>query len=363
LRRDAASAVAAARWDPVLNILGTSAAVAQALTTPLLVGLARTVYNPRPDEHIGALPDPAELCDRTRFPSRVAIQEHLFDAFIPAAYRPHPNPARRGSWTPRQAERWLVFLARHLEQDLQGKTDFAWWELHQAVPDRLLGLGVGLAVGLMAGGVAGLVAGITTEQSATTPARGLNWKAPGRSDLRFGLVIGLVAGVAAGIVIGLVAGVVIGVVIGLVYLLTEMLAGRQADLTVTTEPLAALTQDRRTYWTLGLVDGLAAGVAFGLTLGLIFGLRTGLGAGIRTGLVAGVGSALAGGLAIPTEDTTWGTFLLVRCWLALRRRLPWRLMSFLADAHKQRGVLRQAGAVYQFRHIDLQRRLATRPAS
>jgi hypothetical protein len=36
-------------------------------------------------------------------------------------------------------------------------------------------------------------------------------------------------------------------------------------------------------------------------------------------------------------------------------------MGFLADAH-QRGVLRQAGAVYQFRHIELQRRLANRDA-
>jgi hypothetical protein len=36
-------------------------------------------------------------------------------------------------------------------------------------------------------------------------------------------------------------------------------------------------------------------------------------------------------------------------------------MGFLADAHK-RGVLRQAGAVYQFRHIELQHRLANRDA-
>ena len=42
-------------------------------------------------------------------------------------------------------------------------------------------------------------------------------------------------------------------------------------------------------------------------------------------------------------------------------RLPWQLMSFLADAHR-RGVLRQAGAVYQFRHIELQHRLANRDA-
>jgi hypothetical protein len=35
-------------------------------------------------------------------------------------------------------------------------------------------------------------------------------------------------------------------------------------------------------------------------------------------------------------------------------------LSFLNDAH-QEGVLRQAGAVYQFRHKDLQHRLATSP--
>jgi hypothetical protein len=45
----------------------------------------------------------------------------------------------------------------------------------------------------------------------------------------------------------------------------------------------------------------------------------------------------------------------------LRGRLPWRLVRFLADAHEQRGVLRQAGAAYQFRHVELQRHLAGRP--
>jgi hypothetical protein len=34
-------------------------------------------------------------------------------------------------------------------------------------------------------------------------------------------------------------------------------------------------------------------------------------------------------------------------------------MGFLADTHR-RGVLRQAGAVCQFRHIELQHRLANR---
>jgi hypothetical protein len=56
----------------------------------------------------------------------------------------------------------------------------------------------------------------------------------------------------------------------------------------------------------------------------------------------------------------WPSYEVARIWLALRHRLPWWLMGFLADAHR-RGVLRQAGAVYQFRHIDLQHWLATRP--
>ena len=44
-------------------------------------------------------------------------------------------------------------------------------------------------------------------------------------------------------------------------------------------------------------------------------------------------------------------------WLACRRRLPWRTMSFLRDA-EHRGVLRQVGAVYQFRHVRLQQELS-----
>jgi hypothetical protein len=73
--------------------------------------------------------------------------------------------------------------------------------------------------------------------------------------------------------------------------------------------------------------------------------------GLMVGSVAGL---LLGGL-----KAAWGAFAIARSWLALRRRLPWRLMDFLSDAHK-RGVLRQNGAVYQFRHVQLQRRMATR---
>jgi hypothetical protein len=89
----------------------------------------------------------------------------------------------------------------------------------------------------------------------------------------------------------------------------------------------------------GLVSWLAGGLTFGLTFGLVVGLVTGFG------------------------STCWGRFAIVRVWLAVRGRLPLRLVAFLDDAHR-RGVLRQAGAIYQFRHARLQDHLAdTSPTS
>jgi hypothetical protein len=83
-------------------------------------------------------------------------------------------------------------------------------------------------------------------------------------------------------------------------------------------------------------------------------------------LCCGKNIALAYGIYAATTTLTWiplgrgfsasGKFADTRIWLACGRRMPWRAMSFLADAH-QRGVLRQAGAVYQFRHIRLQQQL------
>jgi hypothetical protein len=59
------------------------------------------------------------------------------------------------------------------------------------------------------------------------------------------------------------------------------------------------------------------------------------------------------------DNFLWLPYSFARMRLALGRQLPWRLLAFLRDAHV-RGVLRQAGAVYQFRHAELQRRLAAR---
>nr|WP_052478738.1 helix-turn-helix transcriptional regulator [Kibdelosporangium sp. MJ126-NF4]CEL20366.1 hypothetical protein [Kibdelosporangium sp. MJ126-NF4]CTQ97591.1 putative membrane protein [Kibdelosporangium sp. MJ126-NF4] len=93
-------------------------------------------------------------------------------------------------------------------------------------------------------------------------------------------------------------------------------------------------------------------------VGLVIGLAVGFAYGIGYGFVA----AVVGGLGFAAVMTTWGRWVLARCWLALTGRLPWALLAFLDDA-RQRGVLNQRGASYRFRHSRLQHRLARTHAS
>jgi hypothetical protein len=119
------------------------------------------------------------------------------------------------------------------------------------------------------------------------------------------------------------------------------------DVSSATEPRALLRRARWAY----LLDrlALAASVAtVWLWAGATFAIAQAIGIGAGFVIVAVAGSGLKG---------AWPRFHEARIRLALRRRLPWRTMAFLADAH-QRGVLRQVGAAYQFRHIRLQEELA-----
>ncbi len=63
-------------------------------------------------------------------------------------------------------------------------------------------------------------------------------------------------------------------------------------------------------------------------------------------------------LSVRTNSAWIYWLVLARGWLPLTGRLPWRVQAFLDDAY-QRGVLRQTGAVYQFRHARLQHQLIT----
>jgi hypothetical protein len=375
LRREAGGSPAAAkRWAPVLAVLDGGSAVGVALRSPLLVSMASTIYNPRPGEDAGSLPDPARLCDAGRFRTVEQIEDHLFGAFIPAAYR------RSRVWAAGPAERYLAFLARHLRDDCGGTTDLAWWQLHRSAPRRLFLL---LATGLwiVVVGVAALIAGLHGVALATalalalgvglmfgdaierqarsglgsySPVHGVRWSL-GR--LRLGLIAGILAGFGWGLPIGHVAGAYPGLVVGLLfgsiallYFGVEAIEGAPANLARTADPDAVLAADRHTglliagvWWLLVLVLSILTSLPAGA-------IRGGLGFGLAMGFVAA---------HFGVSDSAWPVYAVTRCWLALRHHAPWRFAGFLADAHR-RGVLRQSGAVYEFSHVQLQRRLAAR---
>lgn len=97
--------------------------------------------------------------------------------------------------------------------------------------------------------------------------------------------------------------------------------------------------------------GLIGWLAFGLWGWLLAGLLVGLRGGLPVAIVLGFGSGLAAGYG-----PTLRLVLMEMAW-AVHGGRP-RFMSLLQTALR-RQVLRQAGAVYQFRHAALQDLLAT----
>jgi hypothetical protein len=374
---DAGGPSVRARWEPVLKVLGTESPVGQALTTPLMVGLARAIYNPRPGELTETLPDPADLCS-SDLTDQTAVESLLFDAFVPAAYRHNLS----GRWTAKDAENWLTFLARYLEYQISGP-NLAWWELplvmrhparwYGAIFGMLLGIGAGIVFGAVSGAYfdvkvavaigagMGLVFGIymavamvgEVRAALPKPTQGFSL-APSLLTIKIGVLSGGVAGVTLGIV---KSNVVIGIIAGIASAGLIVVWGSLVNQSVVfatssaASPSAILTRDRRSAGVSATVSAAIAGVTSGVLAGVFVGPAT--------GLLVGVGMAISMAEYSGPSLTPWQTYEVTRIWLAARHRLPWPLMGFLEDAHR-RGVLRQAGAVYQFRHIELQRRLARR---
>jgi hypothetical protein len=144
------------------------------------------------------------------------------------------------------------------------------------------------------------------------------------------------------------AGPVLGLIGGLGFGLTAIFSSvfeTPIAMTAAVSASGSLATDRnntaRKIFAVGPTAGFLAGTIAGSTEGLQAGLVIGPLIGVVVGLTFAVQSA-------------WGVWLVLsRIWLPLTGRLPWPIVAFLADAH-HRGVLRQAGAVYQFRHVRLQ---------
>ncbi|MQS16880.1 XRE family transcriptional regulator [Streptomyces kaniharaensis] len=158
----------------------------------------------------------------------------------------------------------------------------------------------------------------------------------------------------------LVYGLIFGAAAGLVFGLTGMLEV-PLDTASAATPVALLSSNRAAVsrQVLVLVPAFTLAIALGgrLMVDLLRGplgeMYWPLGDGFFIGAIGGIGGALSYALGF----TAWGQWLiLARVWLPLTGRLPWNVAAFLDDAY-QRGVLRQTGAVYQFRHLRLQHHL------
>jgi hypothetical protein len=342
--------------------------VAQALSTPLMVFLCREVYqHQRPDRATFA-----------NFDSREAVEQHLVAHFLPAVYGGQEVEPDRSERESEQAERYLRFIATHMKQT--AFSTFGWWQLHRSsrfVIVRLMfalaaglttGLTIGLAFGLTGGLAVGLAAGLTVGL-AVGLAVGLMGRqnsgdffdpvylALNRRHLGQGLMVGLTIGLAAGLTVGLttglMAGLTAGLTIGLAFGLTVGLTfGPMASQTST--QLKVLSS-RDVFINERKATNLI-GLAFGMAFGLMAGLMAGLTAGPTDGLTGGLAFGLAAGLTTKLISGASSMFYrLSHLSLAFPygRKLPWSLMAFLEDAHR-RGVLRQVGATYEFRHAALQ---------
>ncbi|MFF8917700.1 hypothetical protein ACF08M_31440 [Streptomyces sp. NPDC015032] len=403
-----------AGWASVLGRLnshsGEPAAerLANVLRTPLMLTMAEAFH--------ASGGDPECLLKPAEFSSQGALEKRLLDAFVPRTYDPILNPSvpKRRRWSAERAGHWLGYLATHLkkqEPDAQkrdadgiGPQDVEWWQLgtNMSLPTRMVVsgalcglvsgtavalvhalinapplallsmllnvLGIGLAFGLMHGFASKIEAGGTFKPSRMQIRVHGESRAVRSRRVRESLLPRVGGGLAGGLIFGIVFGGGVAVYAMLLYcpwplvavlfgnwlavgsltgLGTGIVLALAAWLETDAKPeeSASATDLLRTNRTIVLVQAAAVG----LVLGLGYGTAVTHFNGFAFGLAAAVGVGTL---------TAWGRWVvLVRLWLPLSRRLPWRVNAFLDDA-RARGVLRQVGAVHQFRHARLRDHLA-----
>ena len=238
---------------------------------------------------------------------------------------------------------------------------------------RFYGIHGGITFGIIAALLTGVVV-LITSAGDQRPSRGWHW------NIRRGILIGVLAVIVAGLAYRyfILPGeqwpyaVTFGLAFGVAGAIVAGMEGVPDNLSAAVNPGLVLARDRSTTLVLALLTGVAGGLVAGLLTGLLYGyvnvafnntfyeVRRGLAIGLAIGLASGIGVGLAAalvfGFTVSGFGSAWPQWITARGWLALGRQLPLRLTEFLSDAHR-RGVLRQAGAVYQFRHIELQHRL------
>ncbi len=372
------------QWEQVGAYLRHSpdSVAAQVLDNPLALSLARDSY---------ATQDPTVLIDSGRFPTAAALREHLIDQLLVTSY---PDERQRA-----QAIRWLAWIA----QQMGPSRDLPWWEIPAWIPQWKLRMTRALAVGIPVGAAAafaathliGLVVGHVNAVVAATAVGIVGFAGAGvgsdlagggykhtprtlilrwprsrqvawilRNQLSVGRAIGLGVGLAGALVAGLASGSIVragsgfavgfgvgfvfGAVVGLVLALGTVWASPLAG-SPSARPATAYRADLNTSVVAGLMIGLAGGLTVGLAAGLKFGPAFGFEAAVVFGLSAGLSNWFLAA-QVPLVKLTE---LVLACQGSGRIHF----LRLLEEA-LNRQVLRQAGAVYQFRHAALQERLA-----
>jgi hypothetical protein len=352
------------------------AAARSVLRSPLLVSLA------------AEMADPAALLGK----DREEIERTILTAYLrgqlakPDPHCPDGDARRRLAWiahTLRNSDiDSTTFYIEHLSARVVP------WGLRMCVTAAgglagglvgalVFGLAGGLVIGLEFGLVFGLVLGLFGLARALAPVAGPTRRRlvrPVASDLRMGLVGALVLGLVGALVVALELGLVGTLRRSLEHTLASALAQGLAfgsavgsAVGVVVLPMFALQQASREAVVAGAgarVDGAwhdskrsvqACGLGFGLVCGLMGALMGALVFRLSGAVVGASVGALAfglGGLVFGLNEGGW--FVLLQ---SLKRRelqragyLPSDPAGFLVWA-AGRGVLRQVGGGFQFRHL------------
>jgi hypothetical protein len=385
--------------------------LAEAFSSPFALWLVTAVYQD-PDTN------PNEI---TGCQSRSEIMRYLREGLVTAVYSAAVNddlPAPDDPEVIARTRRRLGRIADYLGPEVSDQ-NIDWWRLPDKVPRLfrggiigtlvgcVLGAAVGLAaatrfndhrgvlLGILFGAVTGVISGVTVARPQEHPrAVDLHftwdyWRFV--ACLTVGVIVGLTSGYADHLGGGLIPGLVTAAAVGPVCAVPCIVAfgwqpGITAGITASTalglssglsegnghpvwsglaagfifvisawvfvgifqpvkdklvvNPQSLLDRDRAGSLAVGVTAGVAFGVVYGIALGPVFGL---------VALVALF-------VSVAATVSTWGTFNASRPWLALTGMFPLRIMTFLHEAH-ERGVLRQVGGSYQFRHTELKEAL------
>jgi hypothetical protein len=357
------------KWAPVLGQLPGNTELRAVLQNPLMTSLARAAYSDTPA-------DPTELLGERQ--TRTQLEDHLLAQFIPSVYEAAAV----------KAHKYLSYLARDATRN-SAAGEVAWWRL----ADRTPRLGQVMLLATYAAMVA-LVAHFTFARSGAESWGIAAWQvialaclpalllglasarspAPVRLSLQSRRTIALLLAAGAGLLLATAWLITKSFPVPVLYAvgaLCLVLAIRwtrvPGDVTSASSPRDLLRSDRRAALTVSAGNALAGDpgqVVFSLILWApVLALSAWASAGGTGTTVAGtwLATVLASAVlfvAFGMACTAWGCFSWSRVLLAATGQLPWRTMRFLEDAHR-RGVLRQSGAAYQFRHSRLRERLAS----